>query len=496
MVVAILKNEGLDYCRDAPFHPPEKYPEYPFEDVSPGNDTYAAVRQLLFTMGMDPEHYGTPSWNPLGTLIRPGDHVFLKPNLVGHNNPVGGIECLITQGSVIRPLLDYVYIALQGEGKITIGDSPQMETDFDAVVRATGIDWMARYYEEHAKLKVGIVDIRKVQGHVRKIGGVASRELIGDPMGYRVVDLKEDSEHQDIIGDCGKFRVADYHKNEVSKHHNSEKNEYCISGSILDADVIINIPKMKTHAKSGLTCALKNLIGINGYKDWLPHHRTGSAEEGGDEYIRKDFRKGLVVRLRDDMASTNNMLLILPMRAANIALILSKMVKPFNDPCIVGSWHGNDTLPRTIVDLNKILMYADRDGKMHDMPQRRMFILVDGIVAGEKEGPMTPAAHHCGVLFCGHNPVEVDAVCSEIMGFDYRKIPVFRYALFPRRYRLLSHRFEEMEICSERAQRFQDVYAAYNCHIVPPDGWKGHIEHELVSEGREMQVVAPLVACK
>ena len=34
-------------------------------------------------------------------------------------------------------------------------------------------------------------------------------------------------------------------------------NEYCISNTILDADVIINIPKLKTHKKAGITVCLK-----------------------------------------------------------------------------------------------------------------------------------------------------------------------------------------------------------------------------------------------
>ena len=32
-----------------------------------------------------------------------------------------------------------------------------------------------------------------------------------------------------------------------------------------------SLPKLKTHKKAGITCALKNLIGINGNKEYLPH---------------------------------------------------------------------------------------------------------------------------------------------------------------------------------------------------------------------------------
>jgi uncharacterized protein (DUF362 family) len=497
MVVAIAKDEALDYCREAPFHPAEKYPEYPFKDLCPGNRVYGEVRQLLFRLGLDREHFGQPSWNPLGGLIRPGDRVFVKPNLVGHHNPAGGIECLIAQGSVIRAIVDYAHIALQGQGKLTIGDSPQLETDFDAVVRATGIGKIAYYYGQHG-MSVDILNLMQVRGRTRKIGGVAITKLPGDPLGYKVVDLKSDSEHYDIIDDCGKFRVADYRPEEMLRHHNREKNEYCISASVLDADVVINVPKLKTHAKTGISCALKNMIGINGAKDWLPHHRAGPAEEGGDEYIRSDWRKQTFVQLKEEMVMTDSLLGLLPRRALSAALILSRKVVPFNDPCLQGSWHGNETMPRTIVDINKILLYADKEGIMRDTPQRRLFVLVDGIVAGEKEGPMTPEPRHCGVLVAGYNPVEVDAVCCSIMGFDYRRILFITYARNSRRYGLFSGRVRDIRIAADRCGRFDDVFDAYNCALVPPNGWKGHIEYEPLAPAKlpEKELVAPLLTAK
>ena len=54
--------------------------------------------------------------------------------------------------------------------------------------------------------------------------------------------------------------------------------------AVLEADVIVNLPKLKTHKKAGVTCALKNLIGINGNKEYLPHHRIGGHNLGGDCY--------------------------------------------------------------------------------------------------------------------------------------------------------------------------------------------------------------------
>jgi hypothetical protein len=227
-----------------------------------------------------------------------------------------------------------------------------------------------------------------------------------------------------------------------------------------------------------VTFALKNFIGTNGHKDWLPHHRVGSAEEGGDEYIRRDLRKGTIVRLKEEMVATDNLFYIVPMRSLSVALLLTNKVKPFNDPCLVGSWHGNDTLPRTIVDVNKIIFYADKNGTMRDKPQRKMFILVDGIIAGEKEGPMKPAARHCGTLVAGMDPVKVDAVCSRIMGFDHRKIPTLTRAMNVKKYGLLGGRVEDTRIISRLSHSFDGLYPAYNLGIEPPAGWKGHIENK------------------
>src|SRR5690348_15772521 len=80
----------------APFHPPEAYPEYPFKDsgYDPQNTVYAAVRDMFYRLGLDAEHYGTPDWNPLGAIIKPGEKVVLKPNLVISEHELGqaGIE--------------------------------------------------------------------------------------------------------------------------------------------------------------------------------------------------------------------------------------------------------------------------------------------------------------------------------------------------------------------------------------------------------------------
>ena len=62
-----------------------------------------------------------------------------------------------------------------------------------------------------------------------------------------------------------------------------------MSKTILGADLVINCLKMKTHKKAGVTLSMKNLIGINGDKNWLPHYRTGFASQGGMVVILLNF---------------------------------------------------------------------------------------------------------------------------------------------------------------------------------------------------------------
>jgi uncharacterized protein (DUF362 family) len=73
----------------------------------------------------------------------------------------------------------------------------------------------------------------------------------------------------------GLYSGADYDPGPTTSHHRGGRNEYLLSETVLRADLVVNLPKLKTHKKTGVTLALKNLVGINGDKNWLPHHRDG-----------------------------------------------------------------------------------------------------------------------------------------------------------------------------------------------------------------------------
>jgi len=112
----------------------------------------------------------------------------------------------------------------------------------------------------------------------------------------------------------------------------------------------------------------------------------------------------------------------------------NKIIKPVRGPSPAtvagnsGNWHGNDSAWRMTVDLANIIHFADADGGLRATPQRKLFCLVNGIIGGEKDGPLVPKAKASGCLVAGNNPWAVDLTTTRLMGFDVRKIKMFSIA--------------------------------------------------------------------
>lgn len=423
--VAVVTAEKKEYPGNAPFHPPEKFPEYPYAETDDGNAVYPAVRELFIKLELDKDNYGTKDWNPLGEIVRPGDSVVVKPNFVSgprseNTDPRG----LVTHASIIRPVIDYTLIALKGKGSLAVADSPQNDSDFEKIKEITGIQGVIDFINGRSPLKVDLLDLR--EEYARTVNGIVLERVKtnGDPRDYTVVNLGTGSAFHDIEAHTDKIYGAHYDVEKVREHHTNNRHEYCIANTVLNADVVINIPKLKTHKKAGVTICLKNIIGINGNKNYLPHYRFGSREEGGDQYLKSSPGKALssrfyqfVFRVMSRLGPNQMKLMIAPRKI--YSFLNSRNIAKHH----AGSWYGNDTIWRTIVDLNKILFFADGEGKIRDRDQRQCFNIVDGIVGGEDDGPLCPTARPCGVILGGLNPVLVDRAGIEIMGFNYANVP-------------------------------------------------------------------------
>ncbi len=411
------------------FRPSKAYPEYPFQNEisSEPNEVYDMVRENFHLMKMDEENFGTAKWNPLKEIVHPGDKVLLKPNLVLHHNLLGlGEDCLYTQPSVTAAVIDYVLIALQGKGSIIVGDAPLQECVFDTLVQESGYDQLIAYYQNKG-VDIQLKDFRNVKTYVGKDGIHYTQD---DSQNHKdeglVVHLDAYSSFYGLDEErISRMRITNYDPRILQKHHSSQKHEYKVSKYILEADVIINLPKPKTHRKAGATSALKNLVGINANKEFLPHHTNLSKQEGGDAY----FHKSQALQIANEWLDKMNIFTAEgKVEEAQKAKAMYYQYSDFGkaesgEIYWEGSWYGNDTIWRTLFDLNKILFHADKNGIIRANKQRRYFVVADMIVSGEKEGPLEPTPRPVGMIAMGYDPCCFDQAIVSMMGFDYRLLP-------------------------------------------------------------------------
>lgn len=473
--VAVALTDLKGYPSRVPFDPPERYPELPGESVDVENQVYHWVRQTFCQLGLDRENFGTPRWNPLRDVVEPGMTVFIKPNTVGHRHLDGkNIFSMITHGSVIRPILDYVCIALQDRGRIIVGDSQFMFGLFDEAMAITRIGPLLEWYRSQTSIPIECLDLRTRRAVRTWLMGRWGREKVEhDPNGYQVVDLGELSHFRDV--DSKRLRIGVADPREMRKHHGDGRHEYLFPRSVLQSDAIISIPKLKTHRRAAVTLTLKGFFGLVAGKESLPHYTVGSPQEGGDEYIHPSARKRLCSRLHDLVQSQPLVPLKFLCAAARNAVWWTRYVVPFRDEVSEAKWHGNDTIWRTLLDVYRATFHADVNGILLDTPRRNHFCLLDGIIAGEGNGPVAPDPVSAGVLLAGLNPVAVDVVGASLMGFEVDRIPTIKNAL--KELDGDGPFIDTIEVISREATfGIKELLSQTNLNFAPHAQWKGHVE--------------------
>ncbi len=479
------------YNCETPFHPDTHYPELGFGDVSSRpNWPYALLRETLRSLGLDREHFGTDEWNPFGGFVKPGQTILLKPNFVLSANDSGhDVFAMITHPSLLRAVADYAYLALRGEGRIVIADVPQMDCDWDELMRVQRLDAIQEFYQQRFRFPIEVYDLRTFALIDRKQMAFSEnrKSLPGDPAGETIINLGRRSHFYGLPHD--NYYGADYDRQETIAHHHDDVHEYCVSRTMLQADVFFSIPKMKTHKKVGVTLNLKGLVGMNTNKNYLIHYRLGSPSQGGDQL--PDARSGTDRLLVRTQRWAWDALLARRSRQADAVYQVARRIyragiKPLlrmsEETALfdAGNWHGNDSAWRMTADLAKILFYADVDGRLHDTPQRKLFCVVDGIVGGERRGPLEPDARRAGCLVAGPNPFAVDLVTTRLMGFDPRKVRQFDVAFDPAwRFGLSSPADIEVHMGEQTMPgrtffdpESRDPYLGF----APHPGWIGHLE--------------------
>lgn len=467
----------LKYPNEIPFNPSIKYPEYKNDDLSSTpNHIYNTIRNVLKFQNLDFKNFDTEKWNPLKRYISENDNVLIKPNFVHNINRFDpNLLSTITHPSVIRVIIDYVLLALNNTGKIIIADAPIQGADFEQIIKKQKLNEILDLVKKRTDTIFEVVDLRnEIVLKYSKIGITKKRVIKGDYSGYTVVDLGSRSELNNL--EFEKFRVTNYNKDQMIKFHNEKNHQYVISNIALNANTIINIPKLKVHIKAGITSSLKNLVGVIGSKDCLPHHRIGSIEEGGDEYQYKSRRKQLNSKLCDLIGKTTSSFKLFFLSSIRFTIKLSKSLVPYKDKYFFGSWWGNDTIPRTVVDINRIIAYSNRKGEMCDSKQRKILSIVDGIVIGENEGPISTTPRKLGAIIIGESRPVVDIVCSNLMGYDYKKIPMINYALKNHKWPLSENINNYKVILNDEEYSLDDFLEKNFICAVPPIGWQNYIE--------------------
>jgi uncharacterized protein (DUF362 family) len=417
---------------------------------------------------------------PFGRIVPAGAKVLIKPNLVAHENQgPWGVEPLVTHASLIRAATSSALCA--GASEVLVGDAPVQGCDFPALLQVTGLgEWARTLMRSDSRFK-GIRDFRRTTC-VLVAGVRVSNEELQSEDRFVLFDLGRDSLLEPVTDSRDSFRVTCYDPRLLAKTHAPGRHRYLVARDVIDADVVINLPKLKTHKKAGITCALKNLIGINGNKEYLPHHRIGGSTSGGDCYPGGSLVKTALEHAWDQQNMAASF-------AAGrvwhgVATQLDRLARLQGDRCgVEGSWSGNDTIWRTCLDLNRILLYGRADATLAQVLQRRVVHVVDAIVAGQGDGPLAPQPLPLGLVFGGNSAAAVDWVGARLLGYDPSRIPIVRHTFDHYPWPLTSFTAEEINLVGEWGSRIAKAVlqpeAGPIVQTTYPAGWSDAIARDV-----------------
>ncbi|MFA5294495.1 MAG: DUF362 domain-containing protein [Methanoregulaceae archaeon] len=444
---------------------PQKETEIsPYENI---NSLREVIRESMHNAGLgvrDPD-------NPFADIVAPGMTVLLKPNWVLHFNKSGkGIDCMITHPMFVEAVIAEIVKAKPN--KIIIGDAPIQSTIFQNIVTPR--------IAERFKRAAGCVDIdiRDFRFHICIPGRMTLCTVPNPHRSIRGIlyDLGVDSLIEPLSHQSGSFRNIHYDHQTLNHRHYPGRHQYILCPEIIESDIIINLPKLKTHRKAGITAALKNMVGVNGDKDYLPHHRVGGSAMGGDCYEGRNRLKRTAEYCTDFANQHIDNFWEAPWRlGASTLLRLNHLFTGDNE--LEGSWYGNDTIWRMVLDLNRIVLYGAYDGVMADTRQRTVYSLTDAIMIGEGLGPLSPEPKYLGLISFAASSAFGDLIHSALMHFDWRKIPSIFHSFEKYRFPLTSEAPHSARACYNGIQyTAEDVALKLGIDCRPAPGWLHHIE--------------------
>ncbi|MBV8773929.1 MAG: DUF362 domain-containing protein [Deltaproteobacteria bacterium] len=407
-----------------------------------------------------------------------GKRVLLKPNWVMHENQSGqGLDCLITHPKLIEVIAEATLRA--GAAQLVIADAPVQGCDFSRLAEACSLSAMRTRLE-----RLGEVHIRDLR-LITRTGGelwsrvTASERTIDD---YVRFDLGEGSRLEPVTGGSGNFRVTCYDPAELQKTHAPGRHCYLIARELIESDVVLNVPKLKTHGKAGMTAALKNLVGVNGHKSYLPHHRRGATGDGGDCYEqRRTLKRAAEFALDQCNAAGALPSRYLWGRVAGLALSMERYAG--GDADVEGSWYGNDTVWRMVLDLHAIARYGTAKGVLAATPRRRILNITDAVIAGEADGPLRPEPAALGYISLSYDCPAADWVNALLLGMDPRCVPAIIQCFTPSVPPQAAFSPDKISVRYEGIRmNWTEAGELFARDLRAPAGWRGRCEWRLSKE--------------
>lgn len=411
--------------------------------------------------------------NPFSGVVKPGSTVLIKPNWVLHENWCGeDVYCLYTQPALVAAAVRL--IAKASPSRIIIGDSPVQNCDLSKLLTDAAKKMIT---EAAGAVPVEFIDFRRTVTERNDFArGVSTNRRPLDR--YILFDLGQDSLMEPLCAPSDPFRITNYDPRELAKTHHRGRHQYLLCREVFEADVVINMPKLKSHKKAGMTGALKNLVGINGSKDFLPHHRVGGSGWGGDCYRGRAPLKRLAEWFMDRANRHLGKSRYSFWRSFSEAAIAAhRRISPYGDAEMEGSWYGNDTVWRMTLDLNRLLLYGRTDGSLSDQRQRVVYTLTDALMAGDGEGPLSPKPLALGLVTFSSDSAVSDFVNCALMHFDWKKIPQVREAFGAFKYKLTDVNPGDVEVAMDgQPVSLEEAALKYGRPFVASVGWQDHVE--------------------
>jgi len=343
--------------------------------------------------------------------------VLLKPNWVRHSLAPEDDICLRTNDNFTIAVLAAILEMKPSE--VVIGDAPIQGCKWDKMISNAFIGSIDSLSNSH-NIPVLVRDFRRRTYTFSENAPVAELKPLTD---YIIFDLGKESFLEPVTQtDQNRFRVTNYDPSRMLMAHSQGIHKYCISKEFFNTDIVISIPKVKTHQKTGITGALKILVGINGDKDFLPHHRIGGTGFDGDCYPGRSYIRYFSELLLDK--ANHNQGTKRFWLWQKLSSLLWMLSFPGPKHSLEAGWYGNDTTWRMVMDLNRIAEFGRSDGTISNMPQRQIYSICDGIIGGQGDGPLFPQPLPLGIVSVTNNALVNDKAMAILMGFPPLKIPL------------------------------------------------------------------------